>query len=66
MRAPRRARPPCPYGRTHTWSFVRNEVVHSQSIGPEHLRVDKRVRGVYQCACGERKLHLPRVARVDS
>lgn len=41
----------CTVGQKHKWEFVKNVVVRTKTLRTIHLSN----RGIYKCACGERK-----------
>lgn len=46
---------PCTEGKRHKWLFQRNRII--ETYGPGYANISKR--GVYRCACGEKKLGEP-------
>lgn len=47
---------PCTLGKKHKWEFVKNTTHTTTDYGPAGTRIHIRYKGIYKCACGQRKL----------
>jgi hypothetical protein len=51
---------PCTVGKRHTWEWVKDTTTQSLQSGLSGARMSIARRGIYKCACGERKYGDPR------
>lgn len=46
---------PCKEGARHRWAFLRNVWIGHAHVGRRGTTVHQKKRGLYACACGERR-----------
>jgi len=47
---------PCKIADKHKWEFVKNVTITKASYGPTGSRIQLSFRGLYKCACGEKRI----------